>query len=604
MAGVGSAAILDGLNPEQRHAAELVRGPVCILAGAGTGKTTTITRRIANQVATGAFAPGQIMAVTFTDKAAGEMRSRLQALGAGGVQARTFHSAALAQLRYFDPDAVGRILPSKALTLRHIANSLPTPYRFRPAGDLATEIEWARNRRITPERYRASLGDHVPPIPSDLMLRVYSRYEEVKRAQGLTDFEDLLELTIRLYDERPDAAETFRERYLSFTVDEYQDVNLLQQTLLERWLGDRDELCAVGDDNQAIYGFTGASPSYLLALPERFPGAAVVRLQQNYRSTPQVLALANRLAPKLRTELPDGREPEVRPVVSIEVEATMVVERIRAADCPLEEIAILCRTNARLSDFEQALHEADIPFQGASLLGREAARFLLRRLRAGEGSVSDQVRTLSLQQGWLETPAEGLGEREQIRQDDLTRLVRLAESLAPDSVAAFRAELERRFGARGDERRGVHLLTYHAAKGLEFELVFLPRLEERELPAKQAKTDDQVAEERRLLYVGITRAKRQLVITWVKKPSRFLEELGVGGARSEPPPGFDVLKAWRLARAREDDVPAYLVFHNATLEEIAARRPRNLDELAAVPGVGPAKLERYGDGVLAALAEA
>jgi DNA helicase-2/ATP-dependent DNA helicase PcrA len=436
------------------------------------------------------------------------------------------------------------------------------------------------------------------------MVRVYEQYEEVKRAQALTDFEDLLELTIRLYDERPDAATTFRERYLAFTVDEYQDVNLLQQTLLERWLGDRDELCAVGDDNQAIYGFTGASPAYLLALPERFTGASVVRLEQNYRSTPQVLALANRLAPALRTELPDGPEPVVRPVVSVEVEAGLVVERIRAAACPLEEIAILCRTNARLADFEQALHEAGVPFQGAAFLGREAARFLLRRLEDGGAPVAEQVRVQAFAQGWLETPPEGLGEREQIRQDDLTRLVRLADSLAPATVAAFRAELEQRFGAGGAERRGVHLLTYHAAKGLEFELVFLPRLEERELPAKQAKTDEQIAEERRLLYVGITRAKRELVVTWVKKPSRFLEELGVGPSRSEPPEGFDALKAWRLARSREDDVPAYLVFHNSTLEEIAARKPQSLDELAAVPGVGPAKLERYGEGVLAALAEA
>ena len=599
-----SEDVLAGLNPEQRRAAELVRGPVCILAGAGTGKTTTITRRIANQVATGAFEPGQILAVTFTDKAAGEMRNRLRALGADGVQARTFHAAALAQLRYFAPSAVGRILASKALTLRHIANSLPMPYRFRPAGDLATEIEWARNRRIPPDRYRRSLGDHTPPIPADLMERVYRRYEEVKRAQGLTDFEDLLELAIRLYDEGPEAAQAFRERYLAFTVDEYQDVNLLQQTLLERWLGDRDELCAVGDENQAIYGFTGASPAYLLALRERFPDAAVVRLEQNYRSTPQVLELANRLAPRLRTELPAGPEPVVRPVVSIEVEAAFVVERIRAAACPLEEIAILCRTNARLADFEQALSEAGIPSQGAALLARDAARFLLRRLREEDGDVTAQVRTLALQQGWLEAPEEGLGDREQIRQDDLTRLVRLVESLRPPTVREFKDELERRFGDSGDERRGVHLLTYHAAKGLEFEVVFLPRLEERELPVKQAKSDLQIEEERRLLYVGITRAKRELVVTWVKKPSRFLEELGVTGARSEPPPGFEVLKAWRLARAREDDVPAYLVFHNTTLEEIAARRPRSLVELAAVPGVGPAKLERYGEGVLDALAKA
>ncbi len=596
-----SERVLEGLNPEQRRAAELVRGPVCILAGAGTGKTTTITRRIANQVVTGAFSPGEILAVTFTDKAAGEMRSRLAALGADGVQARTFHSAALAQLRYFAPSVVGRILASKALTLRRIANSLPTPFRFRPAGDLATEIEWARNRRITPERYVASLGDHKPPIPSDLMVRVYEHYDKVKRSQGLTDFEDLLELTIQLYDSSSEAARAFRERYLAFTVDEYQDVNLLQQTLLERWLGERDELCAVGDDNQAIYGFTGASPSHLLALPDRFPGAAVVRLEQNYRSTPQVLELANRLAPKLRSGLPPGPEPVVRPIVSVEVEAAFVVERIRAAACPPEEIAILCRTNSRLVDFEQALHEAGIPFQGAAFLGREAARFLLRRLRDGDGRVDEQVRSLALAQGWVEVSPEGLGEREQIRQDDLQRLVQLAESLAPATVGDFVTELERRFGDTGAERRGVHLLTYHAAKGLEFEVVFLPRHEEREQPAKQARTEADFAEERRLLYVGITRAKRELIVTWVKKPSRFLEELGAGPGRAEPPPGFDALKAWRLARAREDDVPAYLVFHNTTLEEIAARRPQSLDELAAVPGVGPTKLERYGDGVLAAL---
>jgi DNA helicase-2/ATP-dependent DNA helicase PcrA len=601
---VDSARILDGLNPEQQRAAELVRGPVCILAGAGTGKTTTITRRIANQVATGAFAPGQILAVTFTDKAAGEMRHRLAALGADGVQARTFHSAALAQLRHFAPDAVGRILPSKALTLRHIGNSLPKPFRFRPAGDLATEIEWARNRRITPERYEASLGDHRPPIPPDLMVRVYERYEEVKRQQGLADFEDLLELAIRLYDESPEAARTFRERYLAFTVDEYQDVNLLQQSLLERWIGDRDELCAVGDENQAIYGFTGASPDYLLALPKRFPATTTVRLEQNYRSTPEVLALANRLAPALRTEIDPGPEPLLRPLVSAEVEAAFVVECIRAADCPLEEVAILCRTNARLADFEQVLHDAGIPSQGAAFLGREAARFLLRRLREEDGPVAEQVRTHALSHGWVESGADGLGEREQIRQDDLTRLVRLAESLAPATVDDFKTELERRFGDGGEDRRGVHLLTYHAAKGLEFELVLLPRLEEKELPSKQARTAEQLAEERRLLYVGITRARRRLVVTWVRKPSPFLAELGVGAADAQPPPGFDALKAWRLARAREDDVPAYLVFHNTTLEEIAARKPRTLAELGAVPGVGPAKLERYGEGVLAALAEA
>jgi ATP-dependent DNA helicase UvrD/PcrA len=597
--------IFSGLNPEQRRAVELARGSVCILAGAGTGKTTTITRRIANQVATGTFRAEEILAVTFTDKAAGELRSRLAALGAPGVQARTFHSAALAQLRYFAPDAVGRILPSKALTLRHIANSLPRPFSFRPAGDLATEIEWARNRRIPSDRYLAEVGEHVPPIPPDLMVKVYRRYEEAKRAQGFTDFEDLLELAIRLYDEDPHAGETFRDRYLAFTVDEYQDVNLLQQTLLERWLGDRDDLCAVGDDNQAIYGFTGAGPEYLLALTER---AVVVRLEENYRSTPEVLALAGRLAPPLRTALPAGSEPVVRPLASADAEAAFVVESIRALACKHEEVAILCRTNSRLAEFEQALHEAGIASQGSAFLSREAARFVLRKL-GDDGPVADRVRDLATSHGWLPNPPEGLGDREQTRQNDLKRLVDLAEKLAPATAGEFRAELERRFGTGGAERRGVHLLTYHAAKGLEFEAVFLPRLDEKELPIRQARTEAELAEERRLLYVGITRAKRHLALTWVKRPSRFLAELGASPqpqerTRGETPQGFEALKAWRLARSKADEVPAYVVFHNSTLEEIASRRPGSLVELAAVPGVGPAKLERYGEDVLAALSAA
>jgi DNA helicase-2/ATP-dependent DNA helicase PcrA len=594
------------LNAEQRRAVEAVRGPVCILAGAGSGKTTTITHRIANQVASGELLPGQILAVTFTDKAATEMRARLERLGVTGVRASTFHSAALSQLRYFRPDAVGKILASKALLLRQLANSLPPPFKFRPAGDLATEIEWARNRRIPPDRYRQSLDGHAPPIPDDLMLRIYERYEARKREQGLMDFEDLLERAIAAFDDEHAAAE-FRARYVAFTVDEYQDVNLLQQTLLDRWLGARDDICVVGDDYQSIYGFTGASPQYLLELPTRFPHAAVIRLEENYRSSPQVLALANRLVPNLggagkvlRATRAEGPEPEVRPFATVDAEAVFLVERIRAAECPLEEIALLCRTNARLADFEEVLAEAGIPFQGAALLQREAARRILRLL--DPAAPAGQVRTIALDLGWLPDPPDKLGEREQARQRDLARLVRLAAEIG-GSGADFRAELERRFGGGGDARRGVNLLTYHAAKGLEFEVVLLPRLEEKELPCRQARTAVEQAEERRLLYVGMTRARRVLAITWVGKPSRFLLELGSGPTEAGAPPAvFEALRAWRLRRARADDVPAFHVFHNSTLEEIAGRHPRSFAELAAIPGVGPMKLQRYGEEVLEALA--
>ena len=594
------------LNAEQRRAVEAVRGPICILAGAGSGKTTTITHRVANQVASGSFAPSQILAVTFTDKAAGEMRSRLELLGVTGVRASTFHSAALSQLRYFRPDAVGKILASKTLLVYNLVRRLPAPFKFRAAGDFATEIEWARNRRIPPSRYLDSLDGHAPPVPDDVMHRVYEQYELLKRDQGLMDFEDLLERAIAAFDDDHVAAE-FRERYHAFTVDEYQDVNLLQQTLLDAWLGPRDDLCVVGDDYQSIYGFTGATPDYLLGVPERFPNAAVIRLEENYRSTPEVLELANRLVPKLggaektlRPVRPAGPEPDVRPFATPEAEAEHLVERIRGAGCPPEEIAILCRTHARLADFEAVLGEAGIPHQGASLLARDAARRVLRTLEPS--APAEQVRQIALDLGWLPHPPDKLGERELTRQSDLARLVRLAEE-AGGTGAEFRAELEARFGDGGDARRGVHLLTYHGAKGLEFELVLLPRLEEKELPSKRARTAREIEEERRLLYVGLTRAKQGLAISWVGKPSRFLAELTPEAAVAEPPEGFEALKAWRLDRARQDDVPAYVVFHNSTLEEIAGRRPRSLAELASVPGVGPAKLERYGEEVLAALAE-
>ncbi len=615
--------VLEGLNPEQRRAAEAVRGPVCILAGAGSGKTTTITRRIAWQVASGAVRSDQILAVTFTDKAAGEMRARLARLGVEGVEARTFHSAALAQLRRARGEGPGRILSTKALLLRQIGNTLPPPYRFRPAGDLATEVEWAKNRRLTPQTYRDGLNGHEPPIPEDLMATVFREYERRKEASGAIDFEDLLELAVRMYEEDEFALAALRERYAAFTVDEYQDVNLLQQSLLELWLGPRDDLCAVGDDYQSIYGFTGASPEWLLGLATRFPQAAVVRLEENYRSSPQVLALANRLVPRLggaektlRATRPEGPEPALRGFDSPEAEGAFVLERVRelhAEGVPYEEMAVLIRLNARSVDFEELFADAQVPFQGAALLARDGARQLLKGLRgAGFGSVAEEVRRVAVQQGLVAVVPDKVGERELVRQADLARLCKLAEEFddGTKTVEQWIEWLRARFahGAQG----GVHLLTLHRAKGLEFEAVFLPRVEEKELPCKAAmRAPDQIGEERRLLYVGMTRAKRHLALTWAGQPSRFLLELGVEAAppaarkaRAEEPddPTYVALKKWRLERAKSDEIPAYVVFHNSTLAEIAERRPQTIAELASVPGVGPAKLERYGRELLEALA--
>jgi DNA helicase-2/ATP-dependent DNA helicase PcrA len=614
--------VFAGLNPEQRRAVEAVRGPVCILAGAGSGKTTTITRRVANQVSSGIFAPGEILAVTFTDKAATEMRERLARLGVTGVPARTFHAAALAQLRYFRGEELGEVLASKAPVLLPIARALPGAYRFRPLADLATEIEWAKNRRLTPATYRRELGDHEPPIPADLMERVFRTYEERNAARGLVDFEDLLELAIRLYDEDAAALTGFRERYRAFTVDEYQDVNLLQQTLLERWLGDRDDLCVVGDDYQSIYSFTGATPDYLLGMPARLPGALVVRLEENYRSTPEILAVANRLVPELggsekilRAVLPGGAEPLALVQPDRLTEAQFLVAQVRrlaGEGVPYEEMAVLYRLNARSEDYEEAFALAGIPFQvrGAAFIRRPAAQSTVRLLRdrrdaSAIGAVSETVR----KQGWIANPSAGLGEEELTRQADLARLLALAEQLpAGSSVADFLRDLEERFGAES-QGRGVHLLTYHRAKGLEWEAVFLPRLEEKELPYGKARSEERLAEERRLFYVGITRAKRWLTLTWTAgaKPSRFLAELGVVGqarAKRDKPastPEFEALRRWRAERAKADEIPAYIVFHDAVLHEIAAQRPQTREELSAISGVGPAKLERYADDVLESL---
>ena len=621
---------LDGLNADQLCAAEAVRGPVCILAGAGSGKTTTITHRIAHQVAAGAFLPSEILAVTFTDKAAGVMRGRLAALGVSGVETRTFHAAALAQLHRYRPDSVGKILPSKALLLRQIANALPPPFRFRPAADLATEIEWAKAQRVAPDGYEAALGSHAPPIPADLMLTVYREYERRTRERGEIDFEDLLGAAVEVFESDAHARCDLQRRYRAFTVDEYQDVNPLQQALLDQWLGERDDLCVVGDDYQSIYSFTGASPRWLLGIEQRFPQATVVRLEDNYRSTPQVLECANRLVPRLggapkvlRATCAPGPEPAIRSFASVDDENDWLVSEVRrlhAHGTAFEEMAVLCRTNARLADFEETLHDAAVPFQGSSLLARDAARRLLRLLeRMDATDVAASVGRLAHDAGLLQTIPDKLGERELTRQADLARMVRLAEEFddGTRSCADFARELRHRFDGGLERSRGVHLLTYHRAKGLEFDAVFLPRLDDRELPSRMARTPEEQAEERRLFYVGITRARRVLAISCSRRPSPFLAELGQAASPApvvrdpkaprparERSPAADALRAWRLERARADGVPAYVIFPDRTIDDILARRPATLGELAAIHGLGPARLARFGPELREAVVEA
>jgi len=633
--------ILASLNDEQRRAAQAVRGPVAILAGAGTGKTSTITHRIAYQVATGTFEAPRILAVTFTDKAAGELRERLATLGVQGVEARTFHAAALSQLSRLWPTHVGSPLPelleSKAPLIASLANALPPPHRFMPRRELAGEIEWAKNRLIPPARYLETIEalGHEPPIPAELMHSVYDGYERRKTRASRIDFEDMLRLAVELFDERPAAADEVRARLHTFTVDEFQDVNTLQRALLDRWLGDRDDVCVVGDDYQTIYTFTGASPDHLLTFPERYPGATVVRLERNYRSTPQVLAVANRLAEhlggfrkQLRAARADGPNPTAREVTDDDAELAFVVGEIRrllAQGVAAEQIAILYRINARSEPFEEALAAAGVPYQvrDGAFLRRPGPRATLQRLREARGGVTDAVVAATDALGFdprIETDAD----EELTRQADLARLRALAaefESAHPGGdVRGFLDELAQRFHAeRGG--RGVQLLTFHRSKGLEFDAVFLPRLLDGELPYRSQRSKADVEEERRLFYVGITRARVHLYLSWARQgrstPSPFLDDIGVTvatpaaattaaarkGRTVAPPAGggplFDRLKVWRKDRAKQDGVPAYVVFHDATLTEIADRKPSTRDQLASVPGVGPAKLDRYADEVLA-----
>jgi DNA helicase-2/ATP-dependent DNA helicase PcrA len=654
--------LLDGLNDGQREAVVATSGPVAILAGAGTGKTRVISRRTAYAIATGVVPADQVLVVTFTEKAAGEMVARLNHLGLPGVTARTFHAHALSQLRHFwpahhDGAALPTILDSKMSLLVPIARRLPGHYRFIAPKDLADEIEWAKSRRIRPPGYERAAAGRKLPIPADLMARVYGDYERAKERTNRLDFDDMLTLTVELLETDADAAATVRSRKRWFSVDEYQDTNPLQQRLLELWAGDSRDVCVVGDEDQTIYTFTGATSSFLTGFADRHPGARIVELTENYRSTPQVLAMANRLlAAEGRTKgltatVSAGPAPTIERHEDAAAELASLVRHIRAwtaAGTAPSEIAILVRTNAQLPPIEEALVRAGIPYlvRGIRFHDRREVRAAVdglrrARLTASGSALPAAVRGLWERELGLADPETEVGESTREQAAALETLLGILDELRRTEPGvdadAFLAELERRARAERSSGAGdgVNLLTYHRAKGLEWDGVLLPMLEEGYLPVRPSDDDEALAEERRLLYVGITRARRHLALSWAerrevrgrevrRRRSRFLDGLAepVGRRVVEIPSTFEerpartraadgvvdplvaALREWRTRRAREDAVPAYVVAHDSTLAAIAEARPATLPQLRRVRGMGPAKLDKYGEEILETLARA
>ncbi|MBB6629104.1 ATP-dependent DNA helicase UvrD2 [Nocardioides sp. KIGAM211] len=669
-------ALLDALDPEQRRVAEALRGPVRVLAGAGTGKTRAITHRIAYGVHTGVYAPTEVLAVTFTTRAAGEMRGRLRQLGAGAVQARTFHSAALRQLRFFWPHVHGTELPqlieSKIGLLATAARRQRLSADQALLRDLASEIEWAKVSNVRPDDYlqvATARGRSVTGQDADTVARVFGSYEEVKRGQGRMDMEDVLLLCAGMLAEDERVAAQVRRQYKWFVVDEYQDVSPLQTALLDLWLGGRDELCVVGDPAQTIYSFAGANASYLRDFAKKFPGTASIELVRNYRSTPEVVTAANTLLARseskgveLRAQRPAGPAVTFTPLPDEVAEAEHVaakITKLREQGRSMGEVAVLFRINAQSEAYEDALSHRGIPYviRGAARFFdrpevREAVTRLRGAARGGEGDeFLETVHGTLSGMGWTSQAPTARGQTRD-RWESWQALVDQATAFAETPGATlgdFVDDLDRRASEQhAPVADGVTLATFHAAKGLEWDSVFLCGLQDGTLPITYADTPAAVEEERRLLYVGVTRARIDLALSWSlarnpggrgsRKPSRFLDDLLPADHRVEQAAArnrkvascrecgrplstgaekkrgrcvdcpasydeelFERLRDWRRERAAGESVPAFVVFTDATLQLIAEHRPTTEQGLLKINGIGRSKLEKYGEDVLALL---
>ena len=550
--------LLENLDPEQREAAESLVGPTCILAGAGTGKTRTVTHRIAYGIAKGYYAANRVLALTYTNRAAGELRARLRQLGIGAVSVKTFHAAALSQLEFFWPQFAGvpapSVLESKARLISKVADEAKIRLDAGALRDFAGEIEWRKYSMLSMDEYAdlVKTRPKVAGLSPAKNLELQRSYEDAKIKAQKIDWEDVLVLTLGMLRAEPRALAHVQQQYRFFTVDEYQDISPLQHALLDTWLGNHSDLCVVGDPNQTIYSFTGATSEYLQNFRSRYPDANLIQLTRNYRSTQQIVSFANRLTTEsnlvepLRSEGEVGLAPRSLSFATVADECAALASSIRTKldqGIKPSDIAVLYRVNGQSESIEHALTQAGIDYQvrgGERFFNRPEIQNAIRAVRAEAVSptnkslfqtVTDIVRSL----GWqTQQPSEKGSPRE--KWESLNSFLAITEELPEDAtISDFAKELDERQRSQHEPiKAAVTLSTMHAAKGLEWDLVFIVGLTEGYVPITYAQTEAEIREEQRLLYVGLTRARKELTISWARRdanstrdrePSRFLNLL-------------------------------------------------------------------------------
>ena len=534
-------SLLEALDPEQREAAMSLVGPTCILAGAGTGKTRTVTHRIAYGIAKGQFAANRVLALTYTSRAAGELRARLRQLGIPGVAVKTFHAAALSQLEYFWPQLAGvpapSVLTSKSKLIAQAAESLKIHFDAALLRDVAAEIEWCKYTMRSIEEYEQASRPKLSGVTPAQLVQLIKTYEELKIKAQKLDWEDVLILTLGMLQAEPRVLAHVQQQYRFFTVDEYQDISPLQQALLEAWLGDRSDLCVVGDPNQTIYTFTGASSGYLLEFLNAYPEATVVTLTRNYRSSGRIIALANRVVSgetdmdELVSQNDLGIEPAILQAADSTDEANRIASDISkqlAKGIKPNEIAILYRVNSQSEQFEKALADRGIDYQvrgGERFFNRPEILHVVRLVRAETITPSDRplyqiVSDACRELGWKAKEPDSTGAIRE-KWEALNSFLSIVDEMPEDSsLIDFIKEVDERIRSQHEPvKAAITISTIHAAKGLEWDSVFLAGLNEGLLPIGYAKTDAAIHEERRLFYVGMTRARKELALSYSLRDS-------------------------------------------------------------------------------------